>query len=131
MLPMLLRRRRQLAFVGCRLLSASAPRRALPVVGVIDMENREGEVYTPQSAAEQIEQHELEGVAQVVYTGAASVEAADRELLASLSAVLLRRCAFGREQLALLPQVPPQLVCSNFSSKEAASQRCTKKLAEL
>ena len=63
------------------------------------------EVYTPQSAAEQIEQHELEGVAQVVYTGAASVEAADRELLASLSAVLLRRCAFGREQLALLPQV--------------------------
>ena len=41
--------------LGCRLLSASAPRRALPVVGVIDMENREGEVYTPQSAAEQME----------------------------------------------------------------------------
>ena len=44
MLPMLLRRRPQLGFVGCRLLSASALRRALPVVGVIDMENREGEV---------------------------------------------------------------------------------------
>ena len=71
----------------------------LPRVGVIDMENRDGTIYTPSSAAEQIEKHELEGVAEVIYTGASSIEMVDRDLAASFSAVMLRRCAFGQAQL--------------------------------
>lgn len=41
----------------------------------------------------------------MVYTGAASIEDVDPELLAEVSAVLLRRCPFGAEQLAKLPKL--------------------------
>ena len=81
---------------------SSAP---LPLVGVIDMENAEGTIYTPATAAEQLEAHELAGAAELVYTGAASIEEVDPQLRARFAAVMLRRCAFGAPQLALLPNV--------------------------
>eukprot|EP00937_MAST-01D_sp_MAST-1D-sp2_P005988 g5988.t1 len=69
------------------------------------MENKEGSIYTPATAAEQLEQHELADTADVVYTGAASIEAVDPALLGRFEAVMLRRCAFGAPQLALLPRL--------------------------
>jgi len=44
-------------------------------------------------------------VLQVIYTGANNIEEVDPALLATLSGVLLRRCPFGAEQLALLPNL--------------------------
>ena len=79
--------------------------RRWPLVGVIDMENRDGTIYTPASAAEEIEQIELNGIAKVVYTGAASIEEVDSTLKADLSAVLIRRCAFDAPQLQTLPRL--------------------------
>jgi D-3-phosphoglycerate dehydrogenase len=87
---------------GATPLPSSAP---LPLVGVIDMENAEGTIYTPATAAEQLEAHELAGAAELVYTGAASIEEVDPQLRARFAAVMLRRCAFGAPQLALLPNV--------------------------
>lgn len=89
---------------ACRPICSAAGR--LPLVGVIDMENKDGiGMYVPQSADEKIEQHVLDGVAKVVYTGAPSIEAVDPALLSSFSAVLLRRCAFGQPQLSLMPNL--------------------------
>ena len=69
------------------------------------MENRDGAIYTPTSASNNIEQLELRCTARVLYTGAASIEEVDPALLAQLSAVLIRRCQFGADQLALLPSL--------------------------
>ena len=95
-----------------RTLSALQPRPhasihgdARPVVGVIDMENKDGTVYTPSAQEEQLETKELSDTADVVYTGAVSIEAVDRVLLPRLSAVMLRRCQFGEAQLQRLPHV--------------------------
>jgi lactate dehydrogenase-like 2-hydroxyacid dehydrogenase len=41
----------------------------------------------------------------VVYTGAASIEEVEPELLSEVSAVLLRRCPFGKDQLAKMPKL--------------------------
>lgn len=78
---------------------------SLPLVGVIDMENHDGTIYTSNSAANEIEQLELCGTASVLFTGAASIEEVDPSLLNKFSAILLRRCPLGAEQLALLPNV--------------------------
>ena len=86
-----------------RYLTTSSAR--LPLVGIIDMENRDGTIYTPTTMAEQIETHTLAGTARVVYTGASSIEEVDPAVLNELEAVLLRRCAFGTQQLKLLPQL--------------------------
>jgi C-terminal binding protein len=76
----------------------------LPVVAIIDMENKDGTIYSG-AGDDTIEMDELEGTATVVYTGAANIEEVDPELLPRLSAVLLRRCPFGAEQLAKLPNL--------------------------
>ncbi len=41
----------------------------------------------------------------MVYTGAASIEEVEPELLSEVSAVLLRRCPFGKDQLAKMPKL--------------------------
>ena len=81
------------------------------------MENKDGTVYTPsdtsklklaadgEDAEVLLEADALADTADVVYTGAASIEAVDPALLPRLSAVLLRRCQFGEAQLRLLPRV--------------------------
>eukprot|EP01047_Picozoa_sp_COSAG01_P057608 COSAG01_NODE_6680_length_3546_cov_15.525674_4_plen_329_part_00 len=83
----------------------------LPLVGVIDMENKDGTIYDGTGGGDGpnperlIEREELEGVARVVYTGAASIEEVDPALLKQLSAVLLRRCPLGAAQLAAMPSL--------------------------
>ena len=86
--------------------SAVGSESELPVVGVIDMENKDGTIYAGDASdSDTIELHALAGTADVVYTGAASIEEVDPELLAQMSGVLLRRCPFGEAQLALLPKL--------------------------
>ena len=53
----------------------------------------------------------------MVYTGAASIEEVDSELLSEVSAVLLRRCPVGEEQLAKAIQ---DLTSTKTSSADAA-----------
>eukprot|EP01048_Picozoa_sp_COSAG05_P000908 COSAG05_NODE_28_length_29121_cov_56.951933_25_plen_362_part_00 len=77
----------------------------LPLVGIIDMENKDGTIYSGGDDSDLLEQHELAGVATVVYTGAASIEEVDSALLDRFSAVMLRRCPFGAPQLSALPKL--------------------------
>jgi lactate dehydrogenase-like 2-hydroxyacid dehydrogenase len=90
---------------------AEAAATELPLVGVIDMENKDGTIYDGTGGGDGanserlIEREELEGVARVVYTGAASIEEVDPALLKQLSAVLLRRCPLGAAQLAAMPSL--------------------------
>ena len=86
-------------------LAPAAAGGELPLVGIIDMENKDGTIYAGGADDELLERLELEGTASVVYTGAASIEEVDPALLCRLSAVMLRRCPFGAPQLALLPQL--------------------------
>jgi phosphoglycerate dehydrogenase-like enzyme len=65
----------------------------------------QGTIYTPLSAAEAIESIELNGTASVCYTGASSIEDVNPTLLERFSAVLLRRCPFGPDQLVALPNL--------------------------
>jgi C-terminal binding protein len=90
-------------FAPLRRICSAAARR--PLVGIIDMENRSGSTYTPETMAEQIETHELADTARVVYTGASCIEEVDPAVLSELDAVMLRRCVFGAPQLDLLPRL--------------------------
>ena len=94
----------------CRQLAAQlrwcggAAGEALPLVVIVDMENSDGSIYKGDEP-DLIERDELAGVAEVVYTGADSIEDIDPALLAQAVGVLLRRCPFGAPQLAALPQL--------------------------
>jgi lactate dehydrogenase-like 2-hydroxyacid dehydrogenase len=82
---------------------ALTSRTALPLVGIIDLENRDGTIYAPDDHARQIESHELNGTARVVFTGASCIEDVEPALARDFSAVLLRRCELGESQLAAMP----------------------------
>lgn len=115
--------------------AAAAAESDLPIVAIIDMENKDGTIYSGVGD-DTIELNELLGTAkvsrlahfyrlfkshqpqcppprptapicclQVVYTGAASIEEVDQDLLTEVSAVLLRRCPFGEKQLAKMPKL--------------------------
>lgn len=70
------------------------------------MENHAGNQASDRGGSDlDHEACELSGVAEVVYTGASCIEDVDPSLLSQFSAVMLRRCQFGPDQLALLPQL--------------------------
>eukprot|EP00965_Chrysotila_dentata_P210428 6185868-Pleurochrysis_carterae.AAC.2 len=113
------------ASIGARLARVSQIRdlpssKRVPLVGVIDMENKEGTVYTTTSVAEEIEQRELLGIANVVFTGAASMDEIDDSLSQNLEAVLLRRCSFASKELARLPHLKCE--CFSYNSHPCTAQ---------
>ena len=70
------------------------------VVGIIDMENRDGTIYSGEEVG-LTERDTLRGVADVIYTGARRIEDVPPEQLKTFDAVMLRRCTFGKEQVGL------------------------------
>jgi hypothetical protein len=93
---------RRVAVLSRHLCATAAREHAAPkmVVGIIDMENRDGTIYSGDEVG-LTERDTLRGVAEVIYTGARRVEDVSPEQLQRFDAVMLRRCTFGKEQVGL------------------------------